>query len=184
TNPARAVFRPEAGWPSAAFSRKVPGFYPLEIRRVNRRVIRALNRRAVIWPRVVGSRTAGLRFAVHRLADFALGLGFLLVLALVVGLLALGDGELDLGPALLEVEPQGHEREAALRRFGGELGDLTAVQQQLARPLRLVVQPIAHRVFRDIAAEQPDLAAFDLAVGIFETCLRFAQTLHLGAGEH
>src|SRR5207302_375263 len=68
-----------------------------------------------------GSRTPPVR---HGPADVALGLRLLLVLALVVLLLAAGHAQLDLGPPLFEVHPQGHQCEAALLRLAGELGDL------------------------------------------------------------
>src|SRR5262249_48206442 len=109
-----------------------------------------------------------LRTARHGFADLALRFGLLLIFALVVQLLAVGNGQLDLGPAVLEVHSQGNEGEAALRGLGGELGDLAAVQQQLARPLRLVIQPVAHRVFGDVAAEQPHFAVLDLGISVFE----------------
>src|SRR5262249_39057804 len=83
----------------------------------------------------------------HRLADFALGFFFLLILTLVVFLLAAGDGELELGAAVLEVHAQGDEGEAALRGLAGKLGDLAPVQEKLARPLGPVVELMPHGVF-------------------------------------
>src|SRR5262249_9771530 len=44
--------------------------------------------------------------------------------------------------------------------------------------------PVAHRVFRHVAAEQPDLPVLDLGVSVFEAGMPVAQALHLGAGEH
>src|SRR5262249_6597615 len=120
----------------------------------------------------------------HGAADVALGLCFLLVLALVVLLLATGHAQLDLGPAVLEVQPQRYQCEAALRGLAGELGDLALVQEELARPLGLVVELVAHRVFGDVAADQPHLAGVDLGVGVFQAGRPLAEAFDLGALEH
>src|SRR5262245_51591352 len=82
--------------------------------------------------------------ALQGLVDLTLGVGLLERLALVMLFLPRRDRDLKLGDAVLEVQPQRHERVTALRRFAGELADLAAVQQQFARTLRLVVEPIAH----------------------------------------
>src|ERR1044072_9856162 len=73
----------------------------------------------------------------HGPADVTLGLGLFLVFALVEDLLAPGHGQFHLGPALLEVQTQGHQGKAALRRLARELLDLPLMQEQLARPLGL-----------------------------------------------
>src|SRR5579884_1708643 len=57
------------------------------------------------------------------------------------------------------------------------------MQKQLARPLRLVIEAMAHRVFRDIAVDQPDLAIVDLGIRLFQARLARAQALDLGPGE-
>src|SRR5262245_14706594 len=62
--------------------------------------------------------------------------------ALVAHVLAAGQRELDLHAPVLEVEPRRHEREPLLAHLPVEAVDLTAVQQQLARPGRLVVRPV------------------------------------------
>ena len=69
--------------------------------------------------------------------------------------------DLDLGLAVLEVEGERHEREAALLGLGGELVDLLAVQQQLAGAARGVVGPRPLGVFGDVDVDQPRLAVLD-----------------------
>src|SRR5688572_29387297 len=69
--------------------------------------------------------------------ELALGDG----LSLVPRLLALGETDLDLGPALHEVERQGDDRVALLADLALDLLDLRLVQQQLALALRGVVGP-------------------------------------------
>ena len=59
--------------------------------------------------------------------------------ALVVLLLALGDRELDLRPRAREVDPRRHDRQPLLGRLADQPLDLALVQQQLARPLGIVV---------------------------------------------
>src|SRR5437868_4026576 len=93
-----------------------------------------------------GEGSKSMATILHRLADFFRRLRLLLRLALVVQLLAAGDADLHLGAPLLEVQPQRDERVALLGSLAGELGDLALVQEQLARPLRLVVEAVPHRV--------------------------------------
>src|SRR5260370_41225756 len=81
---------------------------------------------------------------LHLPAEFFLDLGGALRLAFVVQLLAAGDGKLDLGLAILEVHSQRDKRETLLRRLAGELVNLTAMHQQFAWTLGLVIEDIAH----------------------------------------
>src|SRR5687767_11186581 len=62
-------------------------------------------------------------------------------LALVPGLLALGQGDLDLGAAVLEVERQGDQGEPLLVDPGLDPVDLLPVQQELALTPGGVVGP-------------------------------------------
>src|SRR5437870_8053483 len=52
------------------------------------------------------------------------------------------------------------------------------MQEKFARPLGLMVLPVRHRIFRDVAADQPYLAVFDLGVGVLEAADAFTQTFH------
>src|SRR5207245_9204906 len=81
-----------------------------------------------------GSRGAG-RSASRPLAGalcLALGVALRDGSALVVGPLALGHCQLDLGAAVLEIDAQWHEGHALLARGAGQRVDLLAVQEQLA----------------------------------------------------
>src|SRR3954469_23818024 len=93
----------------------------------------------------------------------ALGLAAVLPLAqrlpLVVLALALGDGDLDLGPAVLEVDLERDEGVAALLHPVADLEDLLLVEEQLPLPPRRVVRPGAGEVLRDVHRVEPGLAA-------------------------
>src|SRR5262245_4795512 len=71
--------------------------------------------------------------------DLPLHRGLLHRLSFVVELLAAANPQQHLGLTLLEVQLEGHQGEPLLIGFAGELADLAAVQEQLARPLGLVV---------------------------------------------
>ncbi len=66
-----------------------------------------------------------------------------------------------------------------------DLGDLLAVQQQLAGPRRVGDLVGAGGVERhDMAAQQPRLAVLDQDIGVGELGLAGAQALDLPAGQH
>src|SRR5690349_6536414 len=71
-------------------------------------------------------------------------------LALVVLLLALRQRDLDLGPAVLEVQGEGHDRVTRLLGLGLQLVDLLAVQEQLALAAHGVVGPRALVILGDV----------------------------------
>src|SRR5919201_665954 len=99
--------------------------------------------------------------------------------ALVVALLASGQGELDLGARSLEVDPGRHQGQALLGCLADESLDLAPVHQQLARPLRIVVLPGGRLVGRDVHPKEPHLAVADLRVRILELHGTGAQRLDL-----
>src|SRR5688572_27366079 len=146
--------------------------------------------RSGLKPALRGANTSELETALapasgpHRLLDLALGFRLLRRFPFVEELLAAGDGDLHLGPSLLEVHPERNQCEAALGSLAGELLDLAAMQKQLPGPLGLVVELVPPRVLGDVAVDEPDLAPLDLGIGVFETGARFAEALHLGAGQH
>ena len=105
---------------------------------------------------------------------------FLSACALVVHLLPAGHRDLDFRPAVPEIDAGRDEGEAALGRLAGELGQLPPVDQELAVPLRLVVEPVAHRVLGDLAADQPEFAVVDLGVGPVQGAVPVPQALDLG----
>src|SRR6266511_3889421 len=57
------------------------------------------------------------------------------------------------------------------------------MQEQLSRPLRLMVGVGAMMVRRDVAADQPGLAVVDEGIAILEVDLGFPERLHLGPAE-
>src|SRR5579863_407000 len=72
------------------------------------------------------------------------------IVALIVGVLASSDAQLDLCPAATEVQRQRDDSEATLGRLTGEPVDFFAVQQQLTRTARLMVGPCPTLVLRDM----------------------------------
>src|SRR3954452_3534644 len=131
--------------------------------------------------------TNGSVHALHPPADGLLGLAGRLPLgqgmALVPALLALGQRDLDLGPAVEEVEREGHDREALLVDPPLDLVDLLAVEQQLALAPGRVVGPGALGVLRDVHAVQPGLVAVDVDEPVHQGRAALAQRLPLGALE-
>src|SRR5208337_246918 len=84
----------------------------------------------------------------HQPPLLALPIAALLRLALVVQLLAARERQLKLGPALVvEVDPQRDQRHALFVDRADELARLTLMQEELARPARLVVEAVGLQVF-------------------------------------
>src|SRR5215213_4060175 len=105
-------------------------------------------------------------------------------LALVMRLLAGDQGDLDLGAAArVEIDLQWHDGAALALDGAYELVDLGAMQQELARPARLVIEPVARGVDRDVGIDQPGLAALFRHVGFSDRAAAAAQRFHLGAGQ-
>ena len=100
-----------------------------------------------------------------------------------MGLPAAADPHQHLHAALFEIHLQRHEREPLLQGPIRKLADLTAVHEQLPRPLRHMVELVGLVVFGNVAAEQPDLAAIDAAVGLVERHPPAAEALHLAADQ-
>jgi hypothetical protein len=106
------------------------------------------------------------------------------VAASVVGLLAPGEPQLELGPAFAgEIEAQRDDRQALRLRLAEQLVDLGAVQEQLPLALGLVVVPVGLLERSDVGADQPGLVALDARVGIRQVDLAGADGLDLGAGQ-
>jgi len=57
------------------------------------------------------------------------------------------------------------------------------VQQQLARPFRLVVEAVGLEIFRNVGIDQPDLAVLGIGIGFRDRGLAIADRLDLGAGQ-
>src|SRR3954452_25477486 len=75
---------------------------------------------------------------------------------LVMNLLAPRQRELDLGPAAaVEIDRKRNKREPLASHRALELGDLPSLEQQFARPPRLVVEAVAVTILGDVAVDQP-----------------------------
>ena len=106
-------------------------------------------------------------------------------LALVALLAALGQAQLDLGPAVPEVQAQRDERQALLGDAGLQAVDLVAVQQQLAAAVGVVgADPVGELVRGDVHALQPQLAVGPAGEGVGQLHLAEAQALDLAALQH
>src|SRR5674476_654042 len=103
---------------------------------------------------------------------------------LVILALALGQGDLDLGVAVLEVDGQRNDRLAALLGLLHELGDLLLVQEQLAPATRRVVVPGPLGVLGDVHALEPDLPVTHGRETVKQRRPARAQRLDLGAAQH
>jgi [CysO sulfur-carrier protein]-S-L-cysteine hydrolase len=100
---------------------------------------------------------------------------------LVVEAASPSEGQLDLGPAVLEVQGQGHQRERLLLGAPHELVDLGAVQQKLASAVGFVgSEGGSVLVGRDVHPVEPHLAGFDTCVRVLKRSAPGAQRLHLG----
>ena len=135
--------------------------------------------------RRAGGRRATTRSSRSPLSALGLAEGVALGdgLALVVAGLAPRRRQLDLGPAVLEVDAERHERRAPVLERPRELDDLLVVQQQLAGAHRVELAP-RELVGRHVHAVQPDLAVLDARVGVLEVGAAVADRLHLGPLEH
>src|ERR1700733_1886214 len=92
-------------------------------------------------------------------ALFPAPIALLFALAFVVQLLALGDREQNLGTAaFVEIKLERDQRHAFAIDRAHQAVDLLLVQQELAWPLRLMVETVGLQIFRDIGVDQPNLA--------------------------
>src|SRR6056297_3702831 len=88
-------------------------------------------------------------------------------LALVVGLLALGDPDLDLGDAaMVEVQDQRHERHALALSLVPQARQFLARYQELAPAALLVTECLGLLVRRDIGIDQPQFPVIDGGVAL------------------
>src|SRR3989440_3859123 len=124
------------------------------------------------------SATPGLELAL----DPALRLAVGDVAALVASLLATGERELDLCTAVFEIEPGRHERQALLGDLGREPVDLATVQEQLAGAVG-VVGLGGLLVWRDVEADQPELAVARVGVGALQNRVALPERLDLAPGQ-
>src|SRR5215213_6073000 len=98
--------------------------------------------------------------------DLAAGVALRDLAPPVASLLAFGQRQLDLRARSLEVDPGRDQGQAALRRFAYQALDLRPVEQQPARPLRLVVLAAGRLIRRNVEFAQPYLALLHRRVGV------------------
>src|SRR4051812_42249830 len=97
---------------------------------------------------------------------------FLLVLALVVGLAPLGDGELDLSSAeAVEVDRERHQGHALPRHRAEHLVDLARREEKLPRTLGLMVEAVAMAELGDVGVDQPNLPLLHLGIALGDRAL-------------
>lgn len=89
-------------------------------------------------------------------------------LSFIVKFPALGKRELAFQPAVFQVQPERNKSKPLFRRLSNQLSNLAAVQEELPRSQRIVVGRIPVRIGTDVTVEQPNLSAFDNAVGVLE----------------
>src|SRR4051794_17969898 len=136
------------------------------------------------WPRdrdLAGPGLQGLA-ARHRPRCLPRVLPLAQRLPLVVVLLASCHRDLDLRPAVEEIQGQRDHGQTALARGLGEPGDLVPVQQQLALATRLVVVPGSLGVLGVVPALGPGLAMVDAGEAAHEGRAARPERLPLGAG--
>src|SRR4051794_13630170 len=135
--------------------------------------------------RIAGeSVTHALQPPSDRVLYFARRLPLRQCVPLVPGLLATSQRDLHLGPAVLEVEGERHDREPALLDSPLNPVDLRAVQQQLAFAPGGDVGPRRLGVLRDVHLVQPDLTILYVGEPVDEGRATSPQRLDLGADEH
>lgn len=131
-------------------------------------------------PSVVASVTS-LEGAVNLALGVALGNG----VALVVELLAPGEGDFELGAVVLEVEAKGDDGDALLRDFRVEFLNLPPVQEELAGAggFRLLLVRAGLLVGGDVHVSHPRLAVADGDEAVAEVDFALAHALDFGARE-
>jgi len=98
---------------------------------------------------------------------------------------ALRQRKVYLHAAIAQVHVERHQRETFLRHALCEPADLGAVEQQFARPHRLVrTDTMAEFVGGDVHVLQPHFAVRQVGVGISDLHLAGAHALHLAAVQH
>src|SRR5829696_444918 len=105
------------------------------------------------------------------------------VAALVLRFLAARKRDLDLRAPVLPVEARRDEREASLPDLPGERLDLATLEQQPPIAVGVVVRDVAVAVLRNVRADEPHLAATELAVRALQVRLPIPERLHLGPHE-
>src|SRR5439155_21449198 len=104
--------------------------------------------------------------------------------ALVVELFASRQPELDLGPAILEIEAERNQSKSLFADPSAEAIDLPLMKEELPIPLGIVVGVRAVAVGVDVAAEEPAFPVSDGCVAVLEVHQAGPERLDLGPAEH
>ena len=105
--------------------------------------------------------------AVHGGAfDFAFGVPFAGVLALIELDFALADAEGDLDLVVLPIEREGDQGAALGGARLGEFAEFALVQEQFAGSPRGVIIEVAVRILFDVGVVQPEFAVLDAGKGV------------------
>jgi hypothetical protein len=100
---------------------------------------------------------------------------------LVVGLLAARKGDLQLCPAVPEVQAQRHDRGAGGLRLAQEIADLLLVQEQPPATRGVVVPAARGSVVRDVGAHQPEFISLGADVRLPDADVAGTDRLYLSA---
>ncbi len=123
---------------------------------------------------------AGLDGPLH----VPVGLALRDVAALVSPLFTPGESELDLRPAVLEVELRRDERQALLGDLARQGIDLVPVEEELAIPIGVMVGDVALVVDRDVGTDEPGLPIAYVRIGLLERGTSIPERLDLRPGQH
>ncbi len=119
----------------------------------------------------------------HRLPDlFPVGRAFEL-LPLVVKVAAFRQADANLDAAFRKVDIERDQSETLLLGAFREFVKLSLVNEQLASSFWLVVHQVGLRVFVDVCSNEPQLAATDARVSLFDRNLGVADTLYFAADQ-
>src|ERR1700692_2814774 len=114
---------------------------------------------------------SGFSAARYRVARFFIGGAAAFGFALIPELLALGNRQLQLDAAVLEVHPGGDEGLSLLLDGSVQFEKLGPVNQQLARALRIVIELRARRIHTNMRVQKKQFAILNKAIGIFQISL-------------
>src|SRR3954464_2433102 len=117
-----------------------------------------------MW-RLSQARKRPLAMLPHQPTLLALPVLLFLIVALVVSLAPLGERDLHLRPAAaVEIDGERHQGHPLPRHRAVQFGDLAVVEEQLARPLGLVVEAVAVAELGYVGVDQPDLLVLPLGI--------------------
>src|ERR1039458_8339345 len=133
----------------------------------------------MVFVQVLGRTLAVAEGAV----DVALGFLFLEFFPLVLDVLSLGQGQLDLDPASLEIKLYRNKGEPFLVDPGRKPGDLVAVQKQFSDPGGVGIVTVALFVRGDVHPVEEHFLLFHARETVLEVGFAVADGFHLAPGQ-